>query len=187
MRKTTLILGCSILLIAGLAVAQQHSMPSGKMTDEEIIKSAMSAAPQAIAKGATIIDVGSDGKIRVVRKGTNQFTCMADNPNTPGPDPMCADQYAMEWVEAWLNKKEPPKNKVGFMYMLAGGTDASNTDPYAQKPEANNNWVETGPHVMIVGAKGLLDNYPRNAKPDTSVPYVMWPDTPYEHLMIPVR
>ncbi len=25
------------------------------------------------------------------------------------------------------------------------------------------------------------------AKPDTSKPYVMWPDTPYEHLMIPVR
>ena len=56
---------------------------------------------------------------------------------------MCADRNAMEWIEAWLNKKEPPKNKVGFMYMLAGGTDASNTDPYAQKPEANNNWVET--------------------------------------------
>jgi hypothetical protein len=89
------------------------------MTDEQIIKSAMSAAPEAIAKGATIIDVGSDGKIRVVRKGSNQFTCMADNPNTPGPDPMCADRNAMEWVEAWLNKKEPPKNKVGFMYMLA--------------------------------------------------------------------
>jgi hypothetical protein len=185
MRKATLTLGCSILLISGLAVAQQHSM-SSKMTDEDIIKSAMSAAPEAIAKAATIIDVGPDGKIRVVRKGTNQFTCMADNPNTPGPDPMCADQNAMEWVEAWLSKKEPPKNKVGFMYMLAGGTDASNTDPYAQKPEANNNWVETGPHVMIVGAKGLLDAYPRNATPDTSVPYVMWPDTPYEHLMIPV-
>jgi hypothetical protein len=50
---------------------------------------------------------------------------MADNPNTPGPDPMCADRNAIEWIEAWLNKKEPPKNKVGFMYMLAGGTDAS--------------------------------------------------------------
>ena len=62
-------------------------------------------------------------------------------------------------------QKEPPKSKVGFMYMLAGGTDASNTDPYAQKPEPNNNWVETGPHVMIVGAKGLVDAYPRNAKP----------------------
>ena len=178
---------CLVVLGSAIAFAQQHTMPSGTKTDEDIIKSAMSAAPEAISKGATIIDVGSDGKIRVVRQGGNQFTCMADNPNTPGPDPMCADRNAMEWVDAWLNKKEPPKNKVGFMYMLAGGTDASNTDPYAQKPEPNNNWVETGPHVMIVGAKGLLDAYPRSPKPYTSVPYVMWPDTPYEHLMVPVR
>ena len=63
MRKITLFFGCSVLLISGLAIAQQHNMPSGKMTDEDIIKSAMSAAPEAIGKGATIIDVGSDGKI----------------------------------------------------------------------------------------------------------------------------
>jgi hypothetical protein len=55
-------------------------MPSGKMTDEEIIKSAMSAAPEAIGKGATIIDVGSDGKIRVVRQGSNQFTAWPITP-----------------------------------------------------------------------------------------------------------
>jgi hypothetical protein len=84
------------------------------MTDEEIIKSAMSAAPETIGKGATIIDVSSDGKIRVVRQGGNQFTCMADNPNTPGPDPMCGDRNAMEWIEAWLNKKEPPKTKLAL-------------------------------------------------------------------------
>ena len=71
--------------------------------------------------------------------------------------------------------------------MLAGGTDASNTDPYAQKPEANNNWVKTGPHVMIVGGKSLTAGYPRDARPDTTQPYVMWPDTPYEHLMLPVH
>src|ERR1700756_2378497 len=73
---------CLVVLGSALAFAQQHTMPSGKMTDEEIIKSAMLAAPEAIGKGATIIDVGSDGKIRVVRQGSNQFTCMADNPNT---------------------------------------------------------------------------------------------------------
>jgi hypothetical protein len=83
MRHVALTFGCSVVLISGLAVAQQHNMPSaGKMTDDEIIKSAMSAAPQAIGKDATIIDVGSDGKSRVVRQGSNQFTCMADNPMT---------------------------------------------------------------------------------------------------------
>ena len=189
MRQVAVTFGCSVILVSGLAVAQQRSMPFDKetMTDAEIITSAMSAAPEAVGKGATIVEVDSDRKIRVVRQGSNQFTCMAGHTHAPGPDPMCADRNAMEWIEAWLSKKNPPNNKVGFIYMLAGGTDASNTDPFAQKPEANNNWVDTGPHVMIVGAKGVLDDYPRSPKPDTSVPYVMWADTPYEHLMIPVR
>src|ERR1700732_4171754 len=112
MRHVALTLGCSVVFVSGLAVAQQHNMPSAKMTDEEIIKSAMSAAPETIGKGATIIDVSSDGKIRVVRQGSNQFTCMADNPNTPGPDPMCADRNAMEWIEAWLNKKSRRRTKL---------------------------------------------------------------------------
>src|SRR2546430_16312405 len=112
MRQVAATFGLSLVFASGLAVAQQHNMPSGKITDEEIIKSAMSAAPQAIGKDATIIDVGSDGKMRVVRQGSNQFTCMADNPNTPGPDPMCADRNAMEWVEAWLHIKEPPMYNV---------------------------------------------------------------------------
>jgi hypothetical protein len=155
--------------------------------DARLIRSAMTAAPAAISKGATIIDVGPDMKTRTVRKGTNNFTCMADNPNTPGPDPMCADANGMEWVQAWLDKKQPPANKVGLMYMLEGGTDASNTDPYATKPDATNNWVKTGPHIMIVGAKGMLDAYPRLPKPDTSQPYIMWSGTPYEHLMMPVK
>jgi pectate lyase len=165
--------------------APKHTTMGG--SDADIIKSAMTAAPAAIAKGATIINVGEDHQIRTVRKGTNNFTCMADNPETPGPDPMCADANAMEWVQAWLGKKQPPASKVGVMYMLEGGTDASNTDPYATKPDATNNWVKTGPHIMIVGAKGMLDAYPRQPKPNTSQPYVMWPGTPYEHLMMPVK
>jgi hypothetical protein len=52
--------------------AAARNMPSGKMTDEELIKSAMSAAPEAIGKGATIIEVGSDGRFELcVRAATN--------------------------------------------------------------------------------------------------------------------
>lgn len=175
----------AVVCLIGSALAQDHKMPS--MNDDEIIKSAMSAAPLSIARDATIIVIDEGNKIRTVRQGKNNFTCMPDNPATPGPDPMCGDQNAMEWATAWLNHEDPPKDKIGFLYMLSGGTDASNTDPYAQKPEQNNNWIETGPHVMVVGAKGMMTGYPRSPKPDTSQPYVMWPDTPYEHLMIPVK
>jgi hypothetical protein len=40
---------------------------------------------------------------------------------------------------------------------------------------------------MILGAKGMLADYPRAADPDTKAPYVMWADTPYEHVMVPVQ
>jgi hypothetical protein len=101
---------------------------------------------------------------------------------------MCWDKAADSWVNAWMSHKNPPAGKVGLMYMLEGGTDASNTDPYATRPDAGNHWVKTGPHVMIVGADATFyDHYPKNADPDTSVPYVMWAGTPYQHLMAPVK
>src|SRR5919206_1502331 len=181
-------LGASLPLIvlAAGAGAQQHAAPAA-MTDEDMIKSAMAAAPEEVAKRATVVAIGADGKMRTLRQGDNGFTCLPDNPASPGPDPMCGDANAMAWAQAWMEHKEPPAGKVGFMYMLAGGTDASNTDPYATGPAPGNNWVEAGSHVMIVGAKGMVADYPRNPLPDTKAPYVMWAGTPYEHLMIPVR
>ncbi|MEO6354757.1 MAG: hypothetical protein ABIO19_12645 [Burkholderiaceae bacterium] len=156
--------------------------------DKKMIASAMRAAPKKVSAAATIVAMNADGTMRTLREGSNGFTCMPDNPATPGPDPMCLDKAAMEWAGAWIGHKPPASEKIGFMYMLSGGTDASNTDPYAAKPGADNHWVKTGPHVMIVGADAsFYDMYPKNADPDTSVPYVMWPGTPYQHLMIPIK
>jgi len=126
--------------------------------------------------------------MKTLRKGSNGFTCMPDNPGTPGPDPMCMDANSMAWLDALLAHKTPPTGKVGFMYMLAGGTDASNTDPYATKPEGSNHWIKTGPHIMVVGGDAAFyDSYPKSADPDTAQPYVMWAGTPYQHLMAPVH
>ena len=102
---------------------------------------------------------------------------------------MCMDQAAMAWAHAWMTHALPTAGRVGFMYMLEGGTDASNTDPFATAPTSANHWIKTGPHVMLVGADPELSYamYPKDASPDTSVPYVMWPGTPYQHLMIPVE
>jgi hypothetical protein len=155
--------------------------------DAALIQSAMSAAPAAVGQDATIMAMNADGSMRHLRDGHNGFTCIPDSPATPGPDPMCADANGMEWVDAWVHHRTPAAGKVGFMYMLAGGTDASNTDPYATAPTSANHWVQTGPHVMILGAPSLLQSYPQSPDPDTSKPYVMWAGTPYAHLMAPVR
>lgn len=171
------------------ALASEQAKDKPKPADDKtMIDSAMSAAPAKVGADAKIVAMDDKGGMRTLREGGNGFTCMPDNPTTPGPDPMCMDAAAMEWATAWTSKRPPTAGKVGLMYMLSGGTDASNTDPYATKPEPNNHWVETGPHVMVVGADpSFYDMYPKNETPDTSVPYVMWAGTPYQHLMIPVK
>jgi len=201
-RVPSLILAAGVALAAiGAASAQQaahkpaaKSAPAAKApaakrpapSDAAQIASAEAAAPAAVAKNATIVAMGADGKMKILRNGTNAFSCMPDDPATPGPDPMCFDKNAADWVMA-LSHHQPPPQKVGFMYMLAGGTDASNTDPFATKPTAQNHWVKTGPHVMVVGDPEMLKAYPASPDPDTTQPYVMWAGTPYAHLMAPVK
>jgi hypothetical protein len=174
------------------AVAQSAAKPAAPSamaspaSDAALIKSAMSAAPLAIAKDATIVAMNDKMEMRTLRKGTNAWTCMADVPNTPGPDPMCGDQSVMEWAAALMGHKDPPKDKMGIAYMLAGGSDASNTDPWAEKPAAGQTWVKTGPHMMVMNIGTHFDGYPTTPG-DAKVPFVMYPGTPYAHLMIPVR
>lgn len=183
------------ILFAQATIAADMAMPAAgekgatrSASDQKMIRSAMQAAPKKVSATATIVAMGADGQLRTLREGTNGFTCMPDNPATPGHDPMCMDKAAREWADAWMNHKTPTSGKTGFMYMFSGGTDASNTDPYATKPGAENHWIKTGPHVMIVGADAsFYDMYPKGADPDTSVPYVMWAGTPYQHLMVPIR
>jgi hypothetical protein len=182
-----LLIALVVVAMSALAADKKPAAPAAP-TDAQLIASAMKAAPLSVAKGATIVTMEANGTMRTLRKGTNGFTCMPDNPSTPGPDPMCMDANSMEWVHALMSHQTPTVGKVGFMYMLAGGTDASNTDPYATKPMANNHWIKTGPHIMVVGGdQAFYDAYPKSADPDTSVPYVMWAGTPYLHLMAPVK
>jgi len=192
-----LIAAAVVATSAGIVAAAETAAPAKKShtaattkapSDAQLIASAMHAAPAKVSKDATIIAMDASGNMRTLRKGTNGFTCMPDNPTTPGPDPMCMDANAFAWAGAWMAHKDPPAGKVGFMYMLAGGTDASNTDPFATTPSASNHWVKTGPHIMIVGADAsFYDSYPKSPDPDTTQPYVMWAGTKYQHLMAPVH
>ncbi len=168
------------------AEAAKNDAP--KRSDEQLIKSALSAAPAGVAKGAKVVAMDDKGGMRTLREGNNGFTCMPDEPSTPGPDPMCVDKASMGFLNALMSHAAPPSGHVGLMYMLEGGTDASNTDPYSKKPSAADHWIKTGPHLMIAGAdSAFYDAYPKQTDPDTSQPYVMWAGTPYQHLMVPVK
>jgi hypothetical protein len=181
------------VILQPLSSSAQHHGPEQKAkkppgTDPQLIASAMSAAPAAVSRDATIVAVDKDGKLRTLRQGKGAFTCMPDDPNTPGTDPMCLDKNGMAWFKALLAHEKPPEGQVWFAYMLVGGSDASNDDAFAEKPAAGKKWVQTGPHVMIGGAgiTKMMDAYPKTAD-DTRKPYIMFPGSPYEHVMIPVK
>jgi hypothetical protein len=193
-----LLIGAAMVALAGCsktATTTQNTTMAENTTVEanagapaasnDPIAGAEAAAPASIAHDAAIVTMDESGKTTTLREGKNGWTCMPDNPVTPGPDSMCMDANAAKWAAAWIGHKPPPEGTVGVMYMLEGGTDASNTDPYAKQPTAD--WVKTGPHIMVVGSKEVLAGYPSGAKPDTSAPYVMWAGTPYAHLMVPVN
>lgn len=176
-------LAAALLVAMGSAQAANQAAP----TDAQMIASAMHAAPAHIAKDASIVVADAAGNMRTLREGNNGFTCMPDSPVTPGPDPMCLDRNSLAWAQAWM-AHQPPPDKLGLMYMVEGGTDASNTDPFATKPEAGKHWVKTGPHLMLVGADAAFyADYPKNEDPDSRAPYVMWAGTPYQHLMVPIQ
>lgn len=170
----------AIFAVPGVLAAQQQPAAS---TDSDYMAKIMTAAPTAVVNGATIVQLQKDGTMRPIRPGTNGFTCMV----VPGGEgtPMCADKNAMRWMGALMMHTAPPPD-MGFVYMLAGDTGTSNSDPFATAATPTNHWVKTGPHVMIVGPAAKTMGYPMSLDADPTKPYVMWPDTPYAHLMIPV-
>jgi len=51
-------------------------------------------------------------KVRTLRQGKNEYTCVPDDPGSPGNDPMCLDRNAMLWLQAWMDHKDAPKGKT---------------------------------------------------------------------------
>ncbi len=152
------------------------------------------AAPYPLGDHASV--VAPDGS--VLREGSNGWTCLSASP-FPMPEtgyetvqhavPACMDMEAMKWMQAYKNGVAPQLDRDGYMWMLHGDMGADNTSPYvtleseASDPEE---WIVSGPHLMILPAnpdayQGLSANF------NTGAPYVMWPESPLAHLMIPVQ
>lgn len=152
------------------------------------IANAMSAAPRSVSGQSTILDYPTrkGAAPTTLRAGSNDWACFPDYPATPGNDPMCLDEQALAWFEAYTAGKQPKLSAVGLAYMLEGGVDASNTDPFATEPAPGEHWMKMPPHVMVFPT-GKLNPKNYSTEPHTGGPFVMWAGTAYEHYMIPVK
>jgi hypothetical protein len=151
------------------------------------ITGAVSAGPPAITADATVMDWATEegGEMTELRSGTNGWICLPDMPQTPGYDPHCVDSTFLDFMKAWSNREKPEGDTIGIGYMMQGGSEASNTDPFATEPAPGADWMRTPPHIMVtVPDAAALEGLPTD--PETGGPWVMWAGTPYAHIMIPV-
>ena len=87
---------------------------------------------------------------RIIRTGTNGWTCLPDDPGRPQHDPMCGDETTMKWLKAVMEGRKPNINRVGLSYMLLGEARQGQNVPPAKDPSTVSEWYYIGPHVMVV-------------------------------------
>ena len=177
--KVSLMVALVCVAACGEDMSQDQSMD---MSMEGIISSAVSAGPASITDEAAV----SDWDMNEIRAGTNGWTCLPDRPDTDGNDPWCVNEPWLDFLGAYVNQTQPSYTEIGFAYMLMGDSPVSNSDPYATEPTTDDDWVtDLGAHLMmLIPDQSYLEGVSTDHL--NGGPWVMWPDTPYGHLMIPV-
>jgi hypothetical protein len=182
---STLIFGM-LLATVGISITAQAqemagmTMKPSTLSTKQKIDLALSAGPSNVADGATVVEPDGHGNMKVLRQGTNGFTCMPGDPSGIGMPPMCMDKVAVQWNKDFDEHKPKPTTTVpGIEYMLAGATQRSDTDPNDKTSPA----IKIGPHWMILWPfDPKTTGLPTKHKP-TGV-YIMWAGSPYAHIHV---
>ena len=74
-----------ILIISALQVCGQASVPSAAIQ----VKTALLAAPQEKRDSATVYGYNAEGELVILRQGTNEMYCVADDPKKEGFSVAC--------------------------------------------------------------------------------------------------
>jgi hypothetical protein len=150
------------------------------MTDAEKIADAMRAGPAFITKDATVLDwpPKPGGEYRVLRKGSNEWTCLPAIPGYPHDEPGCFDSVFLHWMEDSLAGHKPHIDHIGISYMYMGAV---------RRFHPNEQEYHVGPHLMIVSPR-QEEFQAFNRDGSNGMPYVAHlPNRTELFLVIPIR
>lgn len=187
----------SYVALAALALAAPAPAPAqAPASPESQIAVAVQAAPEDKRAGATVLGFDASGALATLRKGTNEFVCLADNPKVEGVNVACyhkdleafmargremtAQGITDDKVRDQTRYKEIDEGKLPFpkeprmLYVTTGKAVDPATNQIA---EAYTRWVIYVPHLTLE-ASGMP------AKGGPGVPWLMDPGTAGAHVMI---
>src|SRR5215470_11143731 len=92
---------------------------------------AIAAGPRHVTDSARIVGADAQGKRMVLREGSNGFTCQPGDPKVLGRPASCLNEAARQWsADMAAHKAKPTNSEPGIIYMLAGATQPSVSDPF---------------------------------------------------------
>ena len=176
MSNTKLALSVSpVILLLSFATYGQVQSRTGSVDPEwqaAQVADALRAAPAVVTHRARIYAWQEDGTRVLVRDGAGPYACVGSGswslrlglPALPYPDPMCADQNAWAFFEAFwseanpLNPTRPLPTAPGIAWMLGGMNIAGGQVSFSREGEGS---IEAGsgggdavinmtPHIMIL-------------------------------------
>jgi len=191
MRRITGIVAAGIPLVAAVARAQTPAIPPAS----EQIAAAVLPLPEAMRAAATVLGYGADGRLVRLRTGTNQMTCLADDPRDDRFHVACyhdtMEPFMARGRELRAQGLRPEAvDSTRYAEALAGvirmppvASLYSLTGP-AGSYDAATNTVRGGRPLFVVyipyateASTGL------SAVPREDAPWIMFPGSPRAHIM----
>ncbi len=192
--KKILITSFAACLTIVAAQAQTTPVPSAEIQ----IKTAMLAAPSEKRDGAKVYGYGDDGKFKVLREGTNDLVCLADDPGIKGINVACyhdkLEPFMARGRELKMEKKSSKdivdiresEAKSGKMKMPDGPStlfvySGKDEDYDAAKGEMKDGYLRYVVYIPYATAEST--GLP--LKPEgPAMPWIMDPGTHRAHIMI---
>jgi hypothetical protein len=172
-----------LLLAAAVTFAQMAGSPKLN-SDSEKIASALQAGPKFVTRNATVLDwpTSPRGEFRVLRAGTNEWTCLPGFSKSTHDEPGCFDRVFLQFNKDSMAGRTPDVQKIGISYMYGGKWVPNNSHAMGSGEE-----FRVGPHIMILGLdQTMLQTL--NQDGSNGEPYVNHlPGHPELFLVIPIR
>ena len=88
----------------------------------------------------------ASGEFRVLRPGTNGWTCLPGFPGTIHDEPGCFDQVFLQFMKDSMAGRTPNVQRIGISYMYGGKWVPNKSHAMGSGKE-----FHVGPHIMIIG------------------------------------
>lgn len=176
-----------------------QSVGSEKPAAEQIAE-AVAAAPNPLQAGATVLGYGGtdrpDDALTVIREGSNEMICLADDPARDGFHVACYHQDLDPFMAIGRRARASGKSREEIQSARYAALDSGNltmpdramlfsiTADEGAFDAATGHTAGARRLAVVYVPNAKLDELGLPARPEGNTPWLMLPGTPWAHIMI---